>query len=842
MSRSSVASYVDDFAARGDEIAFEHRRGLRTVRWSYARVASCARRVARELEARSIGRGDRVVLWGESSAEWVAAFYGCALRGAVAVPLDESGTADFAARVVEQVSPKLLLLGREQRGRLAGAPALELELLEDEVARHADAPVDLADVGRDDTLEIVFTSGTTATPKGVRITHGNVLSSLEPLEREIAKYIKWERYVHPIRFLNLLPLSHVFGQFMGLFIPQLLAGLVVFGDSLSPSHILETIRTRRISVLVAVPRILEALRDKIERDEEEYGRLDDLRRAIDESEGIHPALRMWRFRRVHRRFGWKFWAFISGGATLEEATERFWRRLGFAVIQGYGMTETASLVSVNHPFKMSHGSIGKIMPGREIKLDEATGEILVRGGNVSPGYWGESEPGLDDEGWLRTGDVGALDEEGNLYFRGRTKDVIVTAAGVNVHPDDVEAALNAQPEIRASAVVGVDGAFGPEPAAALLLAGPDADAGQAVARANATLAEAQQVRRWIVWPDADFPRTSTHKVKRAEVAAVLAGGRASGARSSIGELIARAAGAPEAGLGAEATLGTDLALDSLARVELLAAIEERYQVDIDEGAFTAATSVADVERLVRERASAPAAAPLPYPFPRWAQSAPARWLRTAVFHLLTAPAAWLMARPRVEGRERLDALRGPALFVANHIASADAGLVMYALPFRYRTRLAVAMEGEVLRAYRYPPASLGPLARLVERTKYLLVAALFNVFPLPQKSGFRRSFAFAGEAVERGYSVLVFPEGRRTPDGRMHEFRAGTGMLAEGLGLPVVPVRIDGLYEAKVAGRYFVPPGSIRLTIGEPVTFEPGTPPDEITRELFTRINRMNAG
>jgi long-chain acyl-CoA synthetase len=830
MARTSVASYVDDLAARGGEIAFEHRRGLRSVRWSYARVASAARRFARELEARGVAPGDRVLLWGPNTAEWVAAFYGCALRGAIAVPLDRTGTADFAARVADRVAPRLAVVGREIEGAIPNVAAIELESLEEEIASRSDAPVAPLS-SRDDTLEIVFTSGTTAEPKGVKITHANVLASLEPIEREIARYLKWERFFHPIRFLDLLPLSHVFGQFMALFVPHMLGGLVVFDDALAPTRIVETIRSRRISVLVAVPRILESLRDEIEREYADAGELDRLRRAIDAAGSLRPARRMWRFRRIHRRFGWKFWAFVSGGATLDEATERFWRGMGFAVVQGYGMTETASLVSLNHPFRMSHGSIGKVMPGREIKLDEATGEILVRGENVSPGYWGEETPSVDAEGWLRTGDLGALDAEGNLYFVGRSKEVIVTAAGVNLHPEDVEAALDAEPEIRASVVVGVEGAYGPEPAAALILTSDEADAEAAVARANASLAEPQRIRRWIVWPDADFPRTSTQKIKRREVAAALEGEQA---RSPLDDLIAHAAGSARGEVAATATLAGDLGLDSLARVELLSAIEDRYQLEIDEGAFTSATSVADVERLVR--AGAVSRDDRPYPYPGWARNGVVRFVRTIFFHLVTLPVALVMAKPRYTGRERLAALRGPALFVANHVTSGDAALVMYALPFRYRTRLAIAMEGEMLRRFRHPPSELGVVRRARDAAAYWLVAALFNVFSLPQQSGFRRSFAYAGEAVEAGESVLVFPEGRRTPDGNLHEFRAGAGVLAAGLGVPVVPIYIAGLSEMKRRGIYFAPFGLVRVTIGEPIAIDPADDPAQIARHLERRV------
>ncbi len=244
----------------------------------------------------------------------------------------------------------------------------------------------MSEIGRDDILQIVFTSGTTAEPKGVVITHGNVLANIAPLEREMQRYLKYERWVHPVRFLNLLPLSHVFGQFLGMFLPPLLGGTVIFQKELKPSEIVRTIRRERVSVLVAVPRVLQSLKQKIERDLEDRGKIEDFRRRFRASEGKHFLRRWWIFRAIRRQFGWKFWAFICGGAALDAETERFWDRLGYAAIQGYGLTETTSLISVNHPFKLGKGSIGKVLPGREVKLAE-DGEILVRGGGVAAGYW-----------------------------------------------------------------------------------------------------------------------------------------------------------------------------------------------------------------------------------------------------------------------------------------------------------------------------------------------------------------------------------------------------------------------------------------------------------------------
>jgi len=432
----SLVEYLDRFLERGHETAYVQRRGYRTVRWSYRQVADLAFQFARELDARAITKGERVLLWGPNSAEWVAAFWGCALRGVVVVPMDDVATPDFALRVHQQVDARLLLCSREHAQQ--SIPTLTLEELADSLASHSPVAYPSATVAPADTLEIVFTSGTTAEPKGVVITHGNVLANIAPLELEIRKYLKYERWVHPVRFLNLLPLSHVFGQFLGIFLPQLMGGTVIFQDTLKPGDVIGTIHRERVSVLVAVPRVLQSLKEKIERDLEDKGCSEQFRQQFRAAEGKHFLHRWWTFRRIHRQFGWKFWAFISGGAALDRNTEEFWGRLGYAAIQGYGLTETTSLISVNHPFRLGKGSIGKVLAGREIKL-APDGEILVRGGGVAAGYWNPKnfQPVASEDGWCRTGDVGELDADGNLYFKGRKKDVIVTPAGMNVYPDDL---------------------------------------------------------------------------------------------------------------------------------------------------------------------------------------------------------------------------------------------------------------------------------------------------------------------------------------------------------------------------------------------------------------------
>jgi long-chain acyl-CoA synthetase len=833
MARTTILEYLDNFRRHARETAYVHRRGYRTQRWTYGDVLATAYRFAHELEARGIGKNDKVLLWGENCAEWIAAFFGCLLRGAVVVPVDKIAAPDFAQRIAEQVDASLCV--SSPHNQTAAIPSLHLETLTEELARHSDAPVATPPLTRDDIVQIVFTSGTTADPRGVVITHGNILANLEPLEREIDKYRKYERIFHPLRFLNLLPLSHVFGQFLGIFLPQLLAATVIFQDTLNPSEVLAIVKKERVSVVVAVPRLMESLKDKIERDLESGGKLETFRKNFAAAKDQHFAKRWWMFRRIHNRFGWKFWAFISGGAALDAETEEFWRRLSFVVIQGYGLTETTSLISLNHPFRTGKRSIGKVLEGREMKLDE-NGEILVRGANVAAGYWQAKElkPVLNEEGWFRTGDIGELDAEGNLYFKGRKKNVIVTREGMNVYPEDLEVALRQRPEIRDCVVVGVQQGGNAEPVAVLLMR-DSTDPATAVQQANRQLSDYQQMRRWWLWPEDDFPRTPTLKPKTSVIQAATQqhfsgdGGAPAVSQGELGDLIARITGRNIGALVPGAKLEGDLNLNSMDRVELMSALEDRYQVDLKEANFASISTIADLERLLHEPQKSIQSG---YRYPRWAQRWPITWIREFIYYLLTWPATIIMAHPKIVGRENLRDIEGPLLVSCNHVTYIDLGFALKALPPRMRRKLAVGMWGELLWEMWRPPQNWNWFMRLSYWVGYYLVVALFDVFPLPQQSGVRESFAYAGESVDRGYSVLVYPEGVRTPDGKPSPFRSGLGMLAARLNIPVLPLRIDGLFEMKLAGRKIAKRGELTVVIGKPMSFPPGTPPEEITNQV----------
>lgn len=919
--RENLASLLDDFRGYGHEIAVVRYQGNRRRATTYGELARLAGRFAALLDRCGIVQGDRVLLWAENGAEWMAAFYGCLLRGVLAVPLDPGGTAEFAARVAADVKPRLAVGDLTLLSRFPGfqpsatlqvatlGPEIEFPLLPFE-RWAADLPEDelgrIAGLARGTPLEILFTSGTTGEPKGVVLTHGNVLASVGPVEEGSQPYLPYERLVHPLRILHTLPLSHVFGQTMGLWVPPIYRAEVHFESRLAAPRLAETIKQERINVLAAVPRVAAILKTYLE------SRHPGLAERAAASRTKNPFVKWWRFWPIHRELGVRFWAVVSGGGALPRPLEQFWSATGFVVIQGYGMTETTALITLNHPFHVAEGTIGKPLSGREVKLGP-DGEVLVKGAMISSATWqgGRMRPREDE--WLATGDLAEREASGDLKFLGRKSEVIVTASGVNVHPEDLEEAIEAQPGVTACAVVPMETPNGPEPCAVLAFRGSGQPAA-AIEAANRRLAEYQRLHRWVLWPEPDLPRTSTGKVRRKAVAEWLAriqsaaaggpdaartAGTAARGKSAdwLLALIEEFSGEAPPGVGDELRLTEDLHLDSLGRVQLAAALEERLGGLAGGGVLDGAETLGDLRKLVAgeqtegelqpslaakepgkdgtpavgetgaagpQNAVTPAAEPRfwqreeagreqqagftgrRYIYPRWPWWSPFQWSRVAFTEAVMRPFVWFLGNPRIvkpRTQEFREPIREPMLIVANHVTPYDGAMVEYALPGRLRRRLAIAMSGEMLedfRHWRVPHAGarygrfdpFGPI-------EYLLVTWLFNVFPLPRLKSFQTSFTHAGRALDRGYNVLVFPEGTLSPDGYLARFRPGIGLLAKQSSAPVLPVALCGMGELKRKHERWFRSGKIEVRIGEPVRFSPLDSEAAITERLHDEVARL---
>ena len=816
MRNTLVDLFRDLEQHRGDFLVYDD--GYRVRKYTYREVTRGARTFAARLAASGIRQHDKVVFWGENRPEWIASYWGCIIAGVIVVPIDYRASSDFLIRVAGIVDAKAVLVGDEV-GQLASLPQVSKIAVWNfaDFDWTSDAAMPDARIERQDVAQIVFTSGATAEPKGVLIRHGNVLANVVPVENEVAKYRKYASPFLPIRFLNLLPLSHMFGQSMATNIPPMVDGTVVFMRSFNPHDIARIVKGWRISVIVCVPKILEVLK-------EHALRIDPAAASPSETRLSIPK-RWWHYRSIHRMFGFKFWAFVVGAAPLPSDLEEFWKRLGFVVIQGYGLTETAPIVTLNHPFKTSTGSVGTPIKGVEVRIAN-DGEILVRGENVTTGYYnveaataGAASPGrtLDAEGWLHTGDIGAIDDQGRVFIKGRKKEMIVTADGLNVFPDDVELALNAQPGVRESAVVGQENQ-GQERVHAVLVVDHGVDPEAIVRDANRTLQDHQRVRSFSIWRGDALPRTEgTKKLKRSAIREWVATG-AGPATSGAGEdplkaLVAKFAGGRN--VDADTALD-DLGLSSLERVELMVAIEDRLQTRLDEAQFAAAKTLNDVKALLEQPTKAAEVAE-PVDFPSWNRHAIVSVIRRLSLAMWILPLARCFAWMTIRGREHVEPLQQPVVFAANHQSHFDVPVILAALPGHVRKRVAPAMLKEFFKAHFFPEGFTWRQI-LPRRVNYYLAAFFFNAFPLPQKeAGARQTLRYIGEITGDGYSILIFPEGVRSENGEMTTFRGGIGMIASRLDLPVVPVKIDGVHRILHRSSKFPRPGPVKVSFGAPM-------------------------
>ncbi len=844
----------------GDREAIRFCNGFRTWKLSYRQLYEKISAFASYLNQQGLKKGDRVLLWGDNRIEWVAVFWGCLVQGVQVVPVDARFSNGLVNRIQGEVKARLLV----HDDTVETDPIKLRKFLFSEMDDLPKAgSIRIQDVSPSDIVQIVYTSGTTARPKGVVHRHKNICANLRPFQSEIERYKKWSRPFQPIRILDLLPLSHMYGQSLGMFIPLLLGGSAVFMVELNPGAIINTLRREKISVLVAVPRLIKNLQSQMER------RGNPLREKKVSGKGILGlAKRWWRYREVHAALGWKFWSLVVGGAQLDPRSEVFWNELGFLVLQGYGLTETSPVVTVNHPFHARRGSIGKALKGQEVKI-ASDGEILVRGESVVTEYLGEAgETRVLDDGWLHTGDLGEMDPEGHLYYKGRKKDLIVTSEGLNVYPQDVESVLSSFPQILDSTVIGLQKDGEETVHAVLIPKDASLDVDRLIGQANQNLEAHQRIESGSIWPEEEFPRTtSTLKIKRRQIAlrvgAAQKGETAAAPKTETGGLeniLSRLTGKDPSELEKNGRLGEDLGLSSLQQVDLLSQLESRFGLDLDEAQFTGLSTVGELKTWLKEEGQETEAerdgklsSPSPLKrspsrreperitpaFPDWTQFLLVRWIRSVALGGFILPLFRHYLSLSVEGLEHLAEVDPPVIFVANHVSHLDTVAIFSALPSSWRRRLAPAMAQGFFRAY-FQPLGRSWKERATSASQFFLACAFFNAYPLPQgRSSVRRALKHTGQRIDQGQCPLVFPEGQRSPDGNLQPFKMGIGFMALRLRVPVVPIHLEGLYPIYSIHHEWPQSGEVQVKIGSALSFRGGQDYERVTGEVEEALRRL---
>ncbi|MDU0457607.1 MAG: AMP-binding protein [Geobacteraceae bacterium] len=823
---NTLIDLFNTFEALGEKPAFVNRTGVRRLVVSYREFHGLALKMANLLAQRGIEAGDRVLIWGPNSSWWAIAYWGIIIRGAIAVPVDFMSDPARADSIRNLTRAKTVLQSRFKPERMTVADSILLEdlqyLLEDVQPISGPAPAT-----PEDTAQLIYTSGTTGNPKGVILTHRNLIANMTQINRAVPIITSG------FNFLSLLPLSHMFEQMGGFFTPLYRGAAIVYPRTLKPSAIMEALGQEDIYIIMSVPRLMQLLKTTIERELEEKHLSGLFRWMTQLTASIPNEARQKLFLPVRKKFGPDFTAFVSGGAPLDQEVFNFWSSMGFTVLEGYGLTETSPVLCVNTIDRQVAGSVGPPMPGVELKIEDK--QVLVRGDNVFPGYYENEQASRDaftNDGWFRTGDLGELDSDGWLTIKGREKELIVTGSGINVYPDELEAVLNRIAGVKESCVIGLDKGGGEEAHAVLILDGSGKTPEEIISQANSSLDTLHRITGFTLWNEPEFPKTTTLKIKkftvREELKKGLTGGDSTVSRDSLLNLIAKVTGVSAAGIREESLLVTDLGLTSIDRLELVSFLEQEYRLDIDDSQIGPQTKVSDLRRIITKREKLTQHDHFRF----WTNNnffSGVRRFWDSVFH---APLLRSFVTLDSHGTGNLEKLGGPVIFVANHLSYLDQPAVMFALPPKIRYRTATAAWEEFFFGDYHG------LNRILRRMSYEYASVLFNLFPLPQSQGFGGSLKFMGRLCDAGVNILIFPEGGHARDGKMQPFQMGLGIMVKELGIPVVPIRISGTDQVLPHEASFPKRGKVTVTFGEPLRFRFEEPAEivELTRQAVEKL------
>ncbi|MFN0252341.1 MAG: AMP-binding protein [Kofleriaceae bacterium] len=835
------------------------------ITYTYGQMAEAAWQGAGVLRQMGVVAHDRIVVMSENRPEWAVSYFAVLLAGATNVPLDKELTLAEVVNLTKVSRAKVLVLSRKVVERLAGeadiavpvgdgegnvevvwSPAhgafggwLEQQGIEakvlafDELLSEPDVSVGAVqpETKGDNLASLIFTSGTTGTPKGVMITHKNLTSMVSKLSS------LFTLYKHD-KLLSVLPLHHTLEFSAGLLMPLMHGASIDYLEELEADSLSRALEDEGITGMVGVPALFQALERKIYKNVSDAGVLVEkafdsvidfnrsLRDKLPWDVGVGKAL----FFPVHRKLGGRMRLLISGGSALPPETMKAFRGLGFNLYEGYGMTESSPVLTVSRPGeKVIPGSVGRALPGIDVKIDQpdanGVGEVIAKGPNVMSGYFENAEATAQTikNGWLHTGDLGRIDEDGNLYIVGRKKEMILGASGENIYPDELEEAFSGSKYIKELSVVGLPSAGDAKNETVAMLVVPEYDhddgdhrLGRDQVRENArehikkvTKSLPLYKRPKVVHlTDLELPKTASRKPKRREVIkeieriekAAKSGLEAkqlqtSGATSWVIDMLANVSQKKGAPITSETRLG-ELGFDSLMFTELAVAIEAAGVALPDPAELSGLETVADVEKLIaRLGAKQELASKKP-------RSAKAGKDKDRLDDDIDVPAPLVsLGRRALRGGMRALYERvletniygktqvppfGGYIVAANHASHLDTGLVKYAL----------GEQGEAL-------VALGAKDYFFEDpVRRMYFENFTNVVPMERHGSLRESLRLAGDVIKNQYILLIFPEGTRSDTGVMTDFKPSLGYLAMTNKCGILPMYLSGTHDAMPKGRY----------------------------------------
>ncbi len=806
---------------------------------SYVPLGERAVDISSSLLKLGMEKGDRAAVLSESRPEWGAALFGIISCGGIVVPMDVKLSEKEMAFILKDSGARFIFVSEKYLSVVdnikAGLPELRhifaiddtdrQDLIKTKELKMRPGERKYLPLAMDDTAVIVYTSGTTGVAKGVEITYKNLIFQARELNRLV-------RYNESDNFLSMLPLNHMLELTGGFLSPLYVGATVTYCDSLKPSNIMAMMAETRTTAMITVPLVLKMFHDGIMKKAQSQPFIS--RKAFFTC--LHLCRFLLRFRikagrlffgQIHRQFGGRLRCFVSGGAPLDTTVEMDFNAMGFTILQGYGLTETSPVIAVNTFEELKYGSVGKPLPGVEVKLVKPDGsageegEIATRGDHVMKGYFRNPEKTAEaiKSGWLHTGDIGKFDKDGFLYITGRIRNLIVLGGGKKVFPEEIEEVMSASPYIKEICVLGRKAQSGLKagteevfavivPALEMFRDGARNDKeavkkkiGEEITRLGGDLAEYKKISDYMLYFD-ELPKTSTRKVKRAEVMKMLAG--TGNDPNATGAIEARFM--EKINVSGDRSLPmSDIGIDSMGKIEIICALEKEYNCTISEEKWQKAVSLNDLIQLAMANKglkgesvskSDPAAEAKMIRI----QSRiflPSRLLVVLIFKVLFR----MYIKVLVKGKENLPA-RGPFILVANHSSHLDQPLLLSLFP-------ATGVKDV------YFPAAADYFYRNICRRLFVIIS--LNAFPFEREGNFAKGLKVCKELINNGKSLILFPEGTRSPDGKIGDFRPGVGLLSIESGVPVVPVCIKGAHEALGKGHFFVKPGTIEIIIGSPV-------------------------